>query len=70
MWDHNNKVKALVDELGCLEVPMRNKDIVMICLRVCHPCTMLNHRFGNQTNDEVDCGVRDGMFDIQDVQEK
>ena len=27
---------------------------------------MLDHRFGKQANDEVDCGVRDGMFDVQD----
>ena len=30
--DHINKVKALVDQLVCLEVTVRNKDIVMILL--------------------------------------
>ena len=30
--DHINKVEALADWFVCLEVPMRNKDVVMILL--------------------------------------
>ena len=29
LLDHVNKVKALADQLACLEVPVREEDIVM-----------------------------------------
>lgn len=33
MLDHINKVKALADQLACLDVPLRNEDVVMTLLQ-------------------------------------
>lgn len=33
MLDHTNKVKSLVDELMCLEVPIKEEDVAMTLLK-------------------------------------
>jgi hypothetical protein len=37
LLDHINKVKALADQLACLEVPMRDEDVVMTLLESLSP---------------------------------
>jgi hypothetical protein len=39
LLDHINKVKALMDQLACLEVLVRDEDVVMTLLKACHPPT-------------------------------
>jgi hypothetical protein len=34
LLDHINKVKALADQLACLEVPVRDEDVVMTLLEI------------------------------------
>ena len=55
LLDHINKVKALADQLPCLEVPTREEDIVWI----------FYHRFGDDANEGVNDEVRDGAFDAE-----
>jgi gluconate kinase len=37
LLDHINKVKALADQLACLEVPVRDEDVVMTLLQSLPP---------------------------------
>jgi hypothetical protein len=37
LLDHINKVKALADQLACLEVPVRDEDVVMTLLESLPP---------------------------------
>lgn len=48
LLDRINKIKALTNQLVCLEVLMTNEDVVMTLLKSLHLVRILDHRFWRQ----------------------
>ncbi len=56
LLDHINKVKALADQLACLEVPVRDEDVVMTLLESLPP-SYEHHRLGDPAHERPHNGV-------------
>lgn len=60
LLNYINEVKALVDQLACLEVPVKNEDVVTL---------VFHHYFEDNANEKLHYWVRDITFDARDVKE-
>jgi hypothetical protein len=63
LLDHINKVKALADQLACLEVPVRDEDVVMTLLESLPPSYVPNHRLADPAHARPHHGVCDRTID-------